>query len=143
MRIVNLIENTEGKSGCVCEHGLSLYIETKKHKLLIDTGATEAFTGNARKLGVNLKQVDLLILSHGHYDHSGGILSFAKINPDAKIIMQETAKEDYYHKNGNMEKYIGIDKRICELPQVEYITGDKEIDEEIFIFSKVTGMRLW
>lgn len=142
MRIVNLIENTEGKSGCVFEHGLSLYIETKKHKLLIDTGATEAFTGNSRKLGVDLKQVDLLILSHGHYDHSGGILSFAKINPDAKIIMQETAKEDYYHKNDNMEKYIGIDKRICKLPQVEYITGDKEIDEEIFIFSKVTGMRL-
>ena len=71
MKIINLIENTEGSSGCLFEHGLSFYVETKKHKLLVDTGATNTFIANAEKLGVDLKQVDTVILSHGHYDHTG------------------------------------------------------------------------
>lgn len=43
MKIRNLIENTQGAEGCLCEHGLSFYIETEKHRLLVDTGATDAF----------------------------------------------------------------------------------------------------
>ena len=76
MKIVNLIENTEGCSGCASEHGLSFYIETEKHKLLVDTGATDAFIQNAEILGVNLASVDTVILSHGHYDHGGGLPAF-------------------------------------------------------------------
>ena len=58
MRIVNLMENTPGVNGCACEHGLSIYVETKKHKLLVDTGASGAFIDNAKKLGINLESVD-------------------------------------------------------------------------------------
>ena len=47
MRILNLIENTEGAAGCLCEHGLSFYIETGEHKILVDTGASGAFLMNA------------------------------------------------------------------------------------------------
>ena len=72
MRIINLMENTKGAEGCVWEHGLSFYIETKKHKLLADTGASEAFLKNAVVLGIDLRRVDTVILSHGHYDHGGG-----------------------------------------------------------------------
>lgn len=143
MRIVNLIENTPGAGGCLCEHGLSFYVETKKHKLLVDTGATDAFITNADKLGVDLKQVDIVILSHGHYDHAGGILGFVEVNPDARILMQRLSGEEYYHKNDSMEKYIGIDSRIKELPQAEWIDGDKRIDDEIFLFSGVAGRKLW
>lgn len=143
MRIVNLIENTPGNSGCLCEHGLSFYVETKKHKLLVDTGATDAFITNADKLGVDLKQVDIVILSHGHYDHAGGILGFTGINPDARILMQRLSGEEYYHQNDFMEKYIGIDSRIKKLPQAEWIDGNKRIDDEIFLFGGVTGRKLW
>ena len=73
MRIINLMENTKGAEGCVWEHGLSFYIETKKHKLLADTGASEAFLKNAVVLGIDLRRVDTVILSHGHYDHGGGL----------------------------------------------------------------------
>ena len=83
MRIINLIENREGCSGCTPEHGLSFYIETKKHKLLMDTGATGLILENAEKLGVDLTEVDTVILSHGHYDHSGGIIPFTGINDRA------------------------------------------------------------
>ena len=91
MRIINLIENTEGSMGCAYAHGLSFYVETKKHKLLMDLGPSEETLKNAEKLGIDLTQVDTVILSHGHYDHSGGIMAFTKINPDAVIYMQESA----------------------------------------------------
>ena len=143
MKILNLIENTQGAVGCLCEHGLSFYIETEHHKLLVDTGATDAFLQNAEQLGVDLGQVDTVILSHGHYDHSGGLLAFAQRNPKARIWIQQGAGEAYYHKNDTMEKYIGIDPRIRELPQVEWVDGDRRIDEELFLFSHVTGRRLW
>lgn len=143
MRILNLIENTEGAKDCLCEHGLSFYIETKKHKLLADTGASGAFLENAQRLGVDVREVDTVIVSHGHYDHAGGILEFAGQNPDAAIWMQRLAGGEYYHKNDTLEKYIGIDKRVKELPGVHWIDGNKRIDEELFLFSGVAGRRLW
>lgn len=143
MKIVNLIENTQGSRGCLAEHGLSFYIETEKHKLLADAGASNAFLENAARLGVDLRLVDTMILSHGHYDHAGGILGFAQVNPTAQVLMQSQAGGAYYHQNERMEKYIGIDLQIMELAQVELIEGDKRIDEEIFLFSGVTGRRLW
>lgn len=100
MKIINLIENTKGHEGCAYAHGLSFYVETTKHKLLLDLGPSEETLHNADKLGINLKEVDTVILSHGHYDHSGGIMPFARINPDATIYMQEMANGDYYAHNG-------------------------------------------
>lgn len=143
MRIVNLIENIPGSTGCLAEHGLSFYIETENHKLLVDTGSTNAFIENANMLGIDLKAVDIVILSHGHYDHSGGIPGFAQLNSHAGIWMQKAAAADYYHKSETEERYIGIDKTIMELPQVKYVEGNQKLDEELFLFSGVTGRRLW
>lgn len=139
MKIITLVENTTQNPNCIAEHGLSIYIETEKHKLLLDAGSSDALLHNAKALGIDLTQVDTLILSHGHYDHSGGILPFAQINPTAKIYMQRTAADDYYHG----ERYIGIDKRIAELPQIQLLDGDVEIDEELSLFTHVTGRRFW
>ncbi|MBQ9984340.1 MAG: MBL fold metallo-hydrolase [Lachnospiraceae bacterium] len=143
MRIVNLIENTSGTEGCLYEHGLSFYIETKNHKLLVDTGASEAFIHNAKMLGIDLTKVDTVILSHGHYDHSGGILAFVKMNSKARIYIQKNAVGDYYHKDAKMEKYIGIDKDIANLSQVVLVDGNLRLDDELELFSHVTGRRLW
>lgn len=140
MRIVNLIENTEGKAGCANAHGLSFYVETQKHRLLLDLGPSEATLRNAKELGIDLSGVDTVILSHGHYDHSGGILPFSKINPDAVIYMQETADADYFADDGENAgrtryRYIGIDKEIAELPQVVKVRGDVRIDDELELFT--------
>lgn len=142
-KIINLIENTEGKNQCLYEHGLSFYMETEKHKILVDTGASDAFLWNAKKLGVDIKEIDTVILSHGHYDHAGGILAFARENPSATIYMQDTAGREYYHKNDTMEKYIGIDAKIMELPQVVKLCKNYRIDEELSLFSGITGRKLW
>ena len=90
MRIVSLVENTSSK-GLPVEHGLSLYIETDRHRVLYDTGQTELFADNAEKLGVDLSSVDFCFLSHGHYDHSGGLKRFTALNGKAKIYMARSA----------------------------------------------------
>lgn len=139
MKIVTLVENTCGHEACIAEHGLSLYIETEKHKLLLDAGQTDAVVKNADVLGIDLSAVDTVILSHGHYDHSGGILPFSQINHTAQIIMQKKAVEPHY----NVERYIGIDKAILDLPNVRLIEGDVQLDDELFLFSGITGRRCY
>ncbi len=140
MRVVNLIENTKGHDRCAYAHGLSFYVETSKHKLLVDLGPSDAVLCNAKELGIDLSKVDTVVLSHGHYDHSGGIMAFAKINSDARIYMQETADEDYYADDGERAegeryRYIGIDKAIAGLTQVVKIRGDHRIDDELDLFT--------
>lgn len=139
MKIIVLMENTSCHPECVAEHGLSIYIETPCHKALLDTGASPAFLDNAERLGVDLSQIDTLILSHGHYDHAGGIPAFTKLNPSARIYMQESAVCDYYHG----DRYIGIDRQIALLPQICMRHGDFQIDEELSVFSQVTGRRFF
>ena len=118
MKIINLIENTEGADGCAFAHGLSFYIETALHKLLVDLGPSEETLDNALKLGIELKDADTVVLSHGHYDHSGGIMPFSAINNSAKIY-----------------RFIGIDKRIAALPGTVLLDGDYKIDDELEIFT--------
>lgn len=139
MKIITLMEDTFGHNECAYEHGLSLYIETKKHHILFDTGASIKTLENAEKLGVDLKKVDIVVLSHGHYDHAGAILEFAKINSHAVIYMRENVDNDYYHGN----KYIGIDKDIMNLPQICLLKDDYQIDDELFIFTHIGGRRLF
>ena len=125
MRIINLAENTEGAAGCGFEHGLCFYIETEHHKLLMDTGQSDLFIKNAEKLGVDLTKVDTVVLSHGHYDHGGGILPFAEINPDAKIYVQASAFGEYYSIDSKGQPhYIGLAEGIRELPQI-VVVGSK------------------
>ena len=137
MQIINLVENELGSSGCEAAHGLSFYVETKNHKLLFDTSPSEVVLRNAQKLGVDLTVIDTVILSHGHYDHSGGILAFVEINPQAKIYMQHNAGGEYYAFDGEDKgfRYIGIDKKILSLPQVQLLKGDTKIDDELQVFT--------
>lgn len=138
MKITNLIENTEGRHGCAFAHGLSFYVETEKHKILLDLGPSAETLHNAEVLGIDLSAVDTVILSHGHYDHSGGIIPFTQVNDKALIYMQKSAVEDYYADDGEQAdprfRYIGIDKAIASLPQVRFLSGDKVIDEELEVF---------
>ena len=137
MKIINLVENEPGDSGCEAAHGLSFYVETENHKLLFDSSPSEVVIRNARMLGVDLPAVDTVILSHGHYDHSGGILPFVELNPKAKIYMQHNAGGEYYAFDGEEQgfRYIGIDKKILSLPQVQLLKGDTKIDDELQIFT--------
>ncbi len=121
MRIVTLLENTACREDLCCEHGLSLYIETASHRILFDAGQTEAFADNAQKLGVDLSKVDFAVLSHGHYDHGGGLRRFLQINQTAPVYVSRDAFMPHY--NG-AKKYIGLDKNLLESNRL-IITEDR------------------
>lgn len=139
MKIFTLVENTCGSSECIAEHGLSIYIETDKHKLLVDTGQTDAVIKNAAVIGIDISAVDTVILSHGHYDHSGGIIPLSEHGLKADIYMQRTAAEPHF----NGEKYIGIDEQILKLSGVKLLDGEYTIDDELFLFSGIKGRRCY
>lgn len=143
MKIINLVENTPGHPGCAFEHGLSFYIETANHRILMDTGATGAFASNARLLGISLEKVDAVILSHGHYDHGGGLLTFHEINACAPVYLQRGASGAYYHEKEDGPHYIGLDPSVLTFPQCVLLDGDTRIDRELFLFTGIRGRKFW
>lgn len=132
MKITALCENTAGSPLLGAEHGLSLYIETKKHVLLFDMGQTALFADNARALGVDLSLADIAVLSHGHYDHAGGITAFLKANTHAPLYLNKHAFGSYY--NGS-EKYIGVDKGLEGNSRLRLVGDEFEIDEGLTLYS--------
>lgn len=137
MKFTTLFENTSCSEDLVHGHGLSIYIETEQHKILFDMGPDDGFLQNARRLGVDLEAVDTAILSHGHFDHGGGLEAFYRQNPKAKIYIHRAAFGDYYsnHPEQGLE-YIGIDQSL-DLYRFT-LTGDHtEIDSELMLFGDV------
>ena len=121
MKITTLMENTALSPEFTAEHGLSLFVETGRHKFLFDAGQSGAFAENAAKLGVDLKTAQFAVLSHGHYDHGGGMGRFLEINRRAKIYVNQNAFED--HCNA-AQRYIGLDQRLRESRRL-VLTGDR------------------
>ena len=97
LKITTLIENNGNNDKKLkYEHGLSLYIEYDNKKILFDTGQTGDFIENANYLNKSLHDLNYLILSHGHYDHSGGVKRLLdKLNKNTNIIM---GNEYFYPK---------------------------------------------
>ena len=133
MKITVLVENT---SACELEatHGLSLYIETKKHKLLFDLGPDQTVFENAKKRGIDLQEVDTIIISHGHNDHGGALKQFLEENDKARIYIQERAFEPHFSKSGNTMVPIGLNPDLKGNPRMVLLNGDYVIDEELQLF---------
>lgn len=139
MKIVNLIEN-KASDGLNSEHGLSIYISYKDKNYLLDTGASNQFMENAIKLSVDLSEIDTAVLSHGHYDHSGGFKGFFSVNEKAKVYLQEAAKESCYFKVGPIEEYIGIPRNLLEDNENRFvfIEDDMELAPGVWLISHKT-----
>lgn len=132
MTVTCLIENTAINDGFHSEHGLSLHIKTKNHNILFDMGQSDLFAENAKKLGIDLSEVDIAILSHGHYDHGGGLSEFLKINNKAPVYISKYAFEPHY--NGT-EKYIGLDITLKDSDRLIFTDGIFEIDKGLTLYS--------
>lgn len=143
MKIKVLVENTTTSDKFKAEHGLSLYIETKKHKLIFDLGASELSVENAKKMGIDLSEVDLVIISHGHYDHGGGLKAFLEVNSKAKIYLNEKAFQKHYvNKPGGEKVYIGLDKGLVENDRLIFVGEHMIKDNYLELFSNIKGKRL-
>ena len=92
LSIVLLVDN-ETPEGLIAEHGFAAWIESGDECFLFDTGQGAALEHNARTLGVDLGTAAALILSHGHYDHTGGIPTFLAANRQAPILYGKGATQ--------------------------------------------------
>ncbi len=128
MKIVTLMENTSSRPDLTSEHGLSLYIETGKKRILFDAGQSDGFWRNAETLGIDLSRVDFAVLSHGHYDHGGGMLRFLQINDHAPVYVHPEAFGRHYNASG---KYIGLDSALRESDRLILIKENRTIEEGI------------
>ncbi|NLL51396.1 MAG: MBL fold metallo-hydrolase [Peptococcaceae bacterium] len=138
MIVKTLAENTAVSGEFQAEHGLSLYIETRKHKILFDMGASPLFVENAKKLNVDLTEVDLAIISHGHYDHGGGLKAFLNINTKAKIYVHRQAFAKHYAFENGKKKDIGLEATILPNNRFIFVGDQMNIDEQLCLFSNVT-----
>ncbi len=132
MKIVSLLENTASSEEVKAEHGLSLFIETGCHKILFDMGQSDLFYKNSLSLGIDLTLVDIAVLSHGHYDHGGGLGKFLEINKNAPVYINKYAFEPHY--NGT-EKYIGLDVSLKDNPRIVFTDNQFSIDENLTLFT--------
>ncbi len=132
MKITALIENTTQIEKIETEHGLSLYIEVNGKKILFDMGQTTLFEANVAKLSVNLSEIDIAVLSHGHYDHGGGLKHFLEINSKANVYMSKYAFEPHY--NG-AEKYIGLDTSLKNNERIIFTDDKFEIEKGLTLYS--------
>ena len=116
MKIITLVDNRTHSESLETEHGLSLYIETDDNqKILYDTGQSDLFMQNAQKLSVPLNEVDMVVISHGHYDHIGGLLAFLKFNKKAKVYMKATIFDyEYFSVKNGVKKMNGFSSELIE-----------------------------
>lgn len=134
MKVQILIENTTN-SNLIAEHGLSIFIEYNDKKILLDTGTTSAFIDNAEKMGIDIGKADFCVLSHGHYDHSGGFAEYLKNNPDKKIYAMKTITDDYYSASGGNIHPIGVPKDVYPAYKENFVLLDEatKLAEGIYV----------
>lgn len=142
MKFVFLIENKTDRDGLVAEHGLSIYIEAHGRKILFDTGASDLFAKNAEKLKIDLAEVSELVISHGHYDHAGGVPAFCEINKIAPVYVHENAFYENFSLDENGERSMDSipwtdHERASIDPRIIRTAGVKWLDENIAISGTV------
>lgn len=128
MRATVLIDNVPGE-GLAGEWGLSVWIERAGRRILLDAGSTGAFAENAERLGVDLASADFAVLSHAHYDHSGGFPEFFARNSRAALYVREGAGEDCFKRTEDGTEYIGVERGMLArfAGRVRYVSGAHEL----------------
>lgn len=143
IKITTLLENTSLSPEYKCKHGLSLYIETNNHKMLFDIGSNGLFIENAEKIGIDIRKIDTVVISHGHTDHMGALGKFLEINSTAKIYIKESAFDKHYTKVIGIPFYAGADIKLKDNEQLIFTTDNYIIDMELQLFSGIKGRKLF
>ena len=146
MKWTVLSDNRTQNPSLETEHGLSILLETDKHCILLDTGASDVFIRNAErlrvgaagmKMGTDLSTVDYVFISHGHSDHAGGLKHLMEINDKAKIIVSPDAlKGRFFSKRRYLHS---ITTEWPNIPQERLLTIEhsESIDNDIFILAHI------
>ena len=131
LKIVTLSENTAGLGNFLGEWGLSILVETEDLSLLLDTGQSVSVSHNADLLGVELSRVSQIILSHGHFDHAGGLPHvLRKMRKKTAVIAHPDVWADKYSgREGQQRRYIGIphQRQVLESLGADFKLSEKPV----------------
>jgi 7,8-dihydropterin-6-yl-methyl-4-(beta-D-ribofuranosyl)aminobenzene 5'-phosphate synthase len=143
IRITVLVENSVHRQGLVAEHGLSFHVQCGERSLLFDTGQTDLAVINAETLRLPLDRLEAIVLSHGHYDHTGGVPSTLDAVPNARVYLHPAAFEDKYSRSPNgQSREIGMSDCVSQVIRrsaggfIE-TTARTEIIEGIFVTGEI------
>lgn len=139
MKLTVLLENKSVRADCAAAHGLALDIQTPKQHILFDTGPEGLLAGNARALGIDLSDVDLCVLSHGHYDHGGDLAYFLRENGRAPVYARSGAFLPHAVARGGQYEDIGIAPELLEQFPGRFRFDAGVLDEELTLFSDIHG----
>jgi 7,8-dihydropterin-6-yl-methyl-4-(beta-D-ribofuranosyl)aminobenzene 5'-phosphate synthase len=139
VKITTLIDNSKDSTGLANEWGLSLHLEANDQRVLFDSGASSAFAKNAEMLKIDLAKVDMAILSHGHFDHGGGLGSFFLFNKTAPLYLRKTADGDYYSKSLFRTRYVGLDRELLEANRgrLSWVETDMQIRPGLHVLASI------
>jgi 7,8-dihydropterin-6-yl-methyl-4-(beta-D-ribofuranosyl)aminobenzene 5'-phosphate synthase len=139
IRIRILVDNNVS-AGLVEEHGFSALIEVSGHSILFDTGQGKALTPNTAKLSCDLRRIDTLVLSHGHYDHSGAVSQVLQNAPITRVFCHAGSLLTRYSIcPGEAPRKISMPipemKALLDLPayQVQWLTAQRLIFPDVGI----------
>ncbi|RIV18020.1 MBL fold metallo-hydrolase [Alicyclobacillaceae bacterium I2511] len=111
LKVTVLVENTVGISiGLLSEWGLSMLLDFGDERILFDTGEQGSLLANAQAMGIDLKQIHRVVLSHGHYDHTGGLLKFLQLRGHVPVYAHAELFAGHYGRGGKGQgnKYLGV-----------------------------------
>lgn len=119
------------------EHGLSVLLETGKHKILLDTGASDLFIRNAEQLGIDLSDVDFVFISHGHSDHAGGLRYLLEINKQIRIVVSPNALSGKFYSNRGHLHSITADWPVLDDDRLLQVNQTCEVGEGINVIAHI------
>lgn len=139
MKITSIIENTSCK-GLPVEHGLSLYIEKNEgQRILFDMGQSNLFARNATALSLSVADIDVAVVSHGHYDHGGGLATFLTENQKAKVYIHKDAFLPHYSLRDTGLRYIGLDGSLQDNERLVFCEAITHVGNGMTLFANVEG----
>lgn len=110
LEISILIDNYVELTGLKAEHGLSMIVEEEDHRILFDCGQSSQIIKNAKKLNLELDDLNQIVLSHGHFDHTGGLLAVLELNKNIDVYGHPGIFDKKYSRK-KQQKYIGIQEK--------------------------------
>jgi 7,8-dihydropterin-6-yl-methyl-4-(beta-D-ribofuranosyl)aminobenzene 5'-phosphate synthase len=127
MKFTVLIDNLPHPTAdLLTEHGLSIWFEADGSRWLLDTGASGKFALNAGKLGIDIADIDFLVLSHAHADHTGGLAEFIRLNHKAKIYLSShIAGNKHYSVRHGSKRDISMDYSLVECNPDRFVAVDQ------------------
>jgi 7,8-dihydropterin-6-yl-methyl-4-(beta-D-ribofuranosyl)aminobenzene 5'-phosphate synthase len=158
VRVTTLSENTAGRGDLLAEWGLSILVETEKTAVLLDAGKGISAAHNVDALGIDLNKIDRIVLSHGHYDHTGGLRQLLqKMRREVEIVAHpDIWQAKYARRNDEPDRYIGIpfqrneleslgaifnltaepvkiDDSIMTAGEIPMVTSFEQVDADLFV----------